>query len=170
MLGGSWKHAACGRTRFVHCTRARCSPGLGWGRWYPMKSASAKLRSAIGLPNSRTPTVLAPCWPWLRSSGASWRKKQPNDKSPLGHLWRKRYVRLAAGATRVVGTLAGADPADNGGRHFSPCPLVIAAPGRDLSIAAHVDDSIEIRAMTSHAIFGKILGLMLGTRMRDAAG
>jgi hypothetical protein len=68
-----------------------------------MKIACTKRRSAIGLPSSPTPKVLAPCWPWLRSSGASWRKEQPNDKSPIGHLCRKRYVRTnAGGPTRVV--------------------------------------------------------------------
>jgi hypothetical protein len=55
---------------------------------------------------------------------------------------------------------------------FSPFgPLAIAAPGRDLSIAAaHVDDSIEIRAMPYQAILGEFLGLRLGSWMRRAAG
>jgi hypothetical protein len=69
--------------------------------------------------------------------------------------------------------LAGADLpllTTSAGR-FSPFgPLAIAAPARDLSIAAHVDDSIEIRAMPYHAILGEFLGFMLGSWMRRAAG
>jgi|HubBroStandDraft_6_1064221.scaffolds.fasta_scaffold33892_5 L-asparagine transporter-like permease len=54
---------------------------------------------------------------------------------------------------------------------FSPFgPLAIAAPGCDLNIAVHVDDSIEIRAMPYQAILGELLGLMLGSWMRRAAG
>jgi hypothetical protein len=52
------------------------------------------------------------------------------------------------------------------GRSF----LAIAAAGRDLSIAVHVDDSIEIRAMPYQAILGELLGLLLGSWMRRAAG
>jgi hypothetical protein len=48
------------------------------------------------LPNSRTPKLLAPCWPLLRSNGESSRKRQRNVKSTIGHLRRKRYVRTSA--------------------------------------------------------------------------
>ena len=95
---------------FVHCARGQCSPmrrqgslmlwvgllGWGCGRWNPVKIACTKRRSAIGLPNSPTPKVPAPCWPWPRFNGESWRKWRPNDKSPIGHLCRKRYVRTSA--------------------------------------------------------------------------
>jgi hypothetical protein len=68
-----------------------------------VKIACTKRRSAIGLPNLPTPKLLAPCWPSLRSSGESWRKRRPNDKSPIGHFCRKRYARTSAvGPTRVV--------------------------------------------------------------------
>jgi len=40
-----------------------------------------------------TPKLLAPCWPWLRSNGESWRKRQRNGKSVPGHWCRKRKYR-----------------------------------------------------------------------------
>jgi hypothetical protein len=124
----------------------------GCGRWNPVKIACAKRRSAIGLSNSPTPKALTPCWQWLHSNGESWRKEQPNGKRPIGHLCRKRYVRTSAGAVPLKSSNVGrrrSAHVDNVGQSLLAFwSLAIAAPGRDLSIAAaHVDNSIEIRAM-----------------------
>jgi DNA-binding response OmpR family regulator len=62
-----------------------------------LEVCGAKRQSAIGLPNSQTPKILARCWSWLRSNGVSSRKRQRNGKRPIGHLRRKRYVRTSAG-------------------------------------------------------------------------
>jgi hypothetical protein len=63
-----------------------------------VKIVCVKRPSAIGLPNSRTPKVLAPCWPWLRSNGESWRKEQPTGKNLIGPGCRKQYGRTSAQA------------------------------------------------------------------------
>ena len=150
---GAWPHLG---GVALHYATARMT---AWGRtWKPVKIACVRRQSAIGLPHSQTPKVPATCWPWLRFNGESWRKRRPNDKSPIGHLCRKRYVRTSTGQPNVGRSL------------LALGPLAVAASGRDLSIAAHVDDSIEIRAMPYHAIFGEFLSLMLGPWMRRAAG
>ena len=66
--------------------------------------------------------------------------------------------------------LGAADLALLTGRLLHACPLAVAVPGRDLSIAVHVDDSIEICAAPYHAILGKSLGLMLWAWMRRTPG
>src|SRR5882757_1985188 len=93
-------------------------------------------------------------------------------KTPLAICVGSDTSELARGAplkSSNVGCRRSA-PADLVGRSHLAFSLAIAAPGRDLSIAAHIDDSIEIRAMPYHAILGELLGLMLGTWMRRAAG
>jgi hypothetical protein len=97
-----------------------------------------------------------------------------STKAPLGICVGSDTSELARAAplesSNALGSRRSAT-ADNVGRSLLALgPLAIAASGRDLSIAAHVDDSIEICAMPYHAIFGKFLGLMLGPWMRRAAG